>query len=70
MMPVRTGVELRHQFAVGCPGRGEFIAAFLELAAQREKLLFVPSQCLLKAADVVGCSKVTVAEDGLTEVLG
>ncbi|WP_328988839.1 hypothetical protein OG394_21685 [Kribbella sp. NBC_01245] len=46
---------MSHQLAVGRPGGGKLFAAFFELTAQLEQLLLAVGECLLEAADVVGC---------------
>jgi hypothetical protein len=42
------GVELRHELAVGGPGRGEVFVAFLELAAQVDGLLLQVGDLLVE----------------------
>jgi hypothetical protein len=50
------GVELGHEFAVGGASGGEFVAAFFELTAQLEELLFAVGECGLQAVKIVGCA--------------
>lgn len=63
------GVELSHQLTVGRSGRGQLVAALLQLPAQLEDLLFPISQRLLQTADIVRCPEAAFAEDSLAQAL-
>jgi hypothetical protein len=49
-----SGVELGHELAVGCPCRGEVVAAFFELEAEIGGLLFEVGDLLGERVDVGG----------------
>ena len=48
------GVELGHELAVGCPGGGQVLVAFVELHAQVDDLLLEDGDLVVEGIDVGG----------------
>ena len=64
------GVELGHELAVGGPGGGEVLVAFLELEAQVDGLLLEMGDLLAEGIDVGGRAEPGFAPGLLAERLG
>jgi hypothetical protein len=63
-------VELSHEFAVGCAGRGEVFVAFLELETQVDGLLFKVGDLLAEGVDVCGGAEPGFVPGLIAECLG
>jgi len=64
------GVELGHELPVGGAGRGQVLAAFLELQAQVDGLLLEMGDRLAEGVDVSGRAKPGFAPGLFAERLG
>ena len=70
MLPSAGGVGAQHEFAVGGAGGGQVVAAFVQLQARVDDLLFEVDGALLERVDVVGRAEPGSAPGVLAEKPG